>query len=324
MANTFVVICTRNRPEPLASILEDLGKQTRRIRLVLVVDSSDSPLSSEYFRSFQSRQIDEIIYLHSRAGLPYQRNVALNYLNQFWSAADTVHFLDDDVRIDPNFISVAKSLVCAYPEASVIGAWDRGLVLSKSNLLRRIALLGDFRNQGKLLRSGCAFPPIRPSEVQVVDWCPGFSLNFSVKHLLGFWFGGRYRMYGEDLEACLRLRDLGPILVSPELSLNHHQNEVGRDQSRAITYFSDVFRWRLSRLAPKHVAGISVIWSTFALLAGELLLAIKRNSRSGVQNALGHAQFFFDLVTNRLKEQEVEHDYLDLKPKFVFSVPMSR
>lgn len=320
MSNTFVVLCTRNRPQLLESLLRELEQQTCKITKVLIVDSSDKPLSKESFRSFSLSQIGEIDYVHSRPGLPYQRNVALNYLKTFWSESDTIHFLDDDVRVDPEFIGIAKSVLYSHPEASVVGAWDRNSYRAKSSFWRKVTLTGDLKNRGKLLPSGCSWPASNPITEEIVDWCPGFSLNFSANKLSDFWFDGRYRMYGEDVEACLRLSELGPIIVSPDLSLSHIQNDSGRDQHQAVAYFSDAFRLRLSRLQPQRISKFLVIWSSIALLVGELSASLVGASDHGVQKAMGHAKFLFDVLIGRTHEQTVEHNFLDLEPKFSFTV----
>lgn len=321
MAKTFVVICTRNRPNQLLDLLKDLGVQTEPITKVVIVDSSDTASVMEHLENIKLLQVKEIAYLHSRSGLPYQRNVALKFLKDHWSHEDTVHFLDDDVRVGDSFVRTARGLLLKNPDAALVGAWDVEAKPPKSSAFRKLTLLGESSSAGQLLSSGFAVPPTRPENTQFADWCPGFSLNFRVPKLLGFWFDGRYRMYGEDLEACLRLSQIGPILVSNELYLNHIQSLSGRDDSRAIAYYSDAFRWRLSKLEPMRVRRSAVLSSTLALLVGELALSMRSRSRVGLAKAFGHIQFFWDLIRRRVSEQLILHDHLDLEPIAVFIFP---
>jgi cellulose synthase/poly-beta-1,6-N-acetylglucosamine synthase-like glycosyltransferase len=86
---TAIVICTRNRPDPLSATLEPIARYEPRTFDVLVVDTSDETQRDEV-----RRRVERVggTYLHrEHRGLAVSRNAALAQLT-----CDIVAFLDDD------------------------------------------------------------------------------------------------------------------------------------------------------------------------------------------------------------------------------------
>lgn len=92
-----VVVCTRDRPEPLAACLRALSRQTRPPREVVVVDNAPaSALTRRCVDGFPGvRYVAE-----PRRGLSAARNAGVRA-----STGDVVAFTDDDVEAHPDWLA---------------------------------------------------------------------------------------------------------------------------------------------------------------------------------------------------------------------------
>jgi GT2 family glycosyltransferase len=144
---------------------------------------------------------------------------------------------------------------------------------------------------GTLLKSGLVTPP-QPNEIlRSVDFVPGFSMLIPFKLLSVCKFDSSIRMYGEDLEFQLRLRELGQIAVSDSLALHHRQSPLNRDSMAQITFESDLFRWRLALEFPERVTKFRVLLATCILAFGQAIVGIFFRKPDLRYGAVGHLRF---------------------------------
>ena len=100
------ILCTRNRPKEASSVLHQIQACEDRPELILVVDGSDEAQSLELQEDISD--LPDVIFMRSAPGLTKQRNVGLGALP---SNTGIVHFLDDDVEIEPDYFQVNKSFI---------------------------------------------------------------------------------------------------------------------------------------------------------------------------------------------------------------------
>jgi len=310
-----LIVCTRNRLVEVNGLLGQIADQIEAPSYVVVADSSDTKWDKSQFE-YWSNRIVGLRYLAVRHGLPYQRNVAIKYLEDLDVAFSFISFLDDDVSIPQNYIQEVGKFFLSFPEFSGVGAWDSTLQLRQS-LARKILQLGDSSASGIITKSGIAVPPWNVVKLRSVEWFPGFGMSFRWRPLKNFRFDGRYRMYGEDVEAQIRLD--GILAVSPNIRLAHLGAPTGRASQAMIQYHNNAFRYRLSKTENANVSLRWVLASTTFLLLGELGMAIVRLDTQAFNRACGHGKFFFDLFVGKLKDDQVLHNYSDLTPDFIFS-----
>lgn len=313
--NSALIVCTRNRPKEIGRLLDEVTNQTDIPSLVLVTDSSESKWSLETFQTWKDK-IPGLVYLASKSGLPYQRNVALAHLEKLSEKLDFVSFLDDDVSIAPVYFSKVASFFREFQRFDGVGAWDSKLSLPESHM-RAILQLGTRSQSGQILQSGIAVPPSDVQKVSPVEWFPGFGMNFRWSVLENFRFDGRFRMYGEDIEALMRFP--GSLAVSPEIKLHHFNAPTGRSSQQQIQYQNDAVRFRLART---HKAKLSMGWvlaTTMALAIGELILGAIKFDWDAILRSKGHTKFLGDLILWRIDPETVLHDHLMLEPEFTFS-----
>lgn len=112
-ADFTVVICTRNRPEHLATLLASLDRQTRSDFPLVVVDQSDVPNALIEQRAARDPRLTFILDLDR--GLSRARNLG-------WPRARTewVALLDDDCTVDPNWAEAVTDAVRSHPEVDLV------------------------------------------------------------------------------------------------------------------------------------------------------------------------------------------------------------
>lgn len=103
-----VIVCTRDRPDLLAQLLETLARQTPKpCRFeVLIVDNGNSDETSAVAER-ASRTFPELRYQREyRTGLSYARNSG-------WETArgEYVAFIDDDCQVPSHWVSVAQRTI---------------------------------------------------------------------------------------------------------------------------------------------------------------------------------------------------------------------
>jgi hypothetical protein len=299
----------------LRQLIENLSECINLPGLVLIVDSSEAPLGDDVLLELQSKLGVRLGYALSDSGLPFQRNVGMDEITRetFEGSIEICHFLDDDVVINREYFStVSRIFHDSKPVA--LGAFDLNLPSNRYTSTRRIFGLVGSRN-GELLKSGIAIAPAGVSERAEVDWLPGHSVAYRWPLVQQVGFNSRLRMYGEDVELCLRLREHGHLEVHPEVFVRHYPDKAGRDTRTKVQAFSSGFRWRLATDYPGMVSKRWVLISTAALLAGGLLSEIfGRPSRSVWQ---GQLLFIWRLLCRMEPEQLIDRPEIATLPRTV-------
>jgi len=304
----------------LAKLLQNVCQTKIAPFAVVVVDSSDSAWTRNDFSEMQARFPFQIHYLASKPGLPYQRNVGLAYVKEFFSKATIVHFLDDDVLIPEDYFATIEALFCQFQDIVALGAYDSNHIQPKQSVLRRLLLVGSLNSQGSILKSGIAIAPSNPSKLTYVAWLPGFgiSVRLGILNKANPIWDGQYRMYGEDVDACLKLQKFGLLAVHPSVHLRHFEATAQRDQLEVRQYQSDAFRLRLAKEHPDLVKRQALIYSTIALAASECFMFLMLKGTGHIYSAKGHFRFLVDFVSKRVSPQLVSHDSGDLSPILIF------
>jgi GT2 family glycosyltransferase len=113
-----VAVCTRDRPEELASCLDALERVDYHSFEILVVDNAPS---SEATRQLVERRAGRVRYVREpRPGLDWARNRAI-----VEAGGEIIAFTDDDVTVDPAWI---RALVAAFGTDETVAAVT-GLVI---------------------------------------------------------------------------------------------------------------------------------------------------------------------------------------------------
>lgn len=256
-----LVICTRNRSSDIERCLGSLLKQRRMPTRVLIVDSSDGSETFDISENYRNeRGLTFLEYTHTSAGLTLQRNVALRMLSGNF---DVVHFIDDDVELEPEYI---EELMAAFEkDQSLVGAG--GLILGGNRKRARLfARIGgrDSLTPGTVLSTGFNIGAHEtPFDVDV-DWLPGCSMSFRLTMIDGLTFDERRVGYaiGEDADFGLRAKARGRLRHVHLARLHHHQSPVNRHKRPLLVRMAVAHRWSLAEDELGRVRRPMVVYGT--------------------------------------------------------------
>jgi glycosyltransferase involved in cell wall biosynthesis len=155
MSQISVVIPTCNRRERVLSLLGDLERSTLRPLEILVVDSSDRPLSPGDLAPFGGR----VRCIESPKSVCQQRNRGVQEARGDW-----IFLCDDDVEVPPDYLAKLTAHLDAHPEAGAVsglflervaGQWVGQFPVTSLTWLLwvrlfRLGLWGEIRCEGVL------------------------------------------------------------------------------------------------------------------------------------------------------------------------------
>ncbi len=297
-----LIICTRNRPNFMSGLLENLDSLTTTPGKILIVDSSEDNLTLDLIASSKLCVAKKVLYIKSAPGLPHQRNEGIRTIlsrNEF-DQVKIVSFTDDDCRLSIDYFKHLSALLetnLNFSAVTGILVPDRRM---EPSLLRRIFLL-DSRSSGSVLKSGLTTPIQCLSGLSEVDWIPGGSMNIKRVALESREFDGQLRMYGEDLKMSLMLKEYGPLFAHARMEYEHLEATSGKDNLEDIISFTDGIRWQLSLEFPSQIQRKYILWSIFGSVIANMIVSVKRKQQNQVNRSIirGHIHFLQRLVTGK-------------------------
>jgi glycosyltransferase involved in cell wall biosynthesis len=233
-----IVVCTYGRALSLEHLLDSLAAQTYRNLEVLVVDGNqDSSQVQGIVARFQNI-VPDLRHIPSPKGLTRQRNGGIEQ-----STGDVLCFLDDDVTLEPDFLSRVAGLLESPGMADVGGLTGYDVLNYPTPVTLRWKLRWLFG----------AIPSLKPGDADhlgravPVSFLAPYSGYLSVKWLSGFCmiyrraavgalrFDEKLPTYGgEDRDFSAVIGTQWRLLLWGDLHLCHHCTKEGR--------FSDVDR----------------------------------------------------------------------------------
>jgi GT2 family glycosyltransferase len=301
-----VVICTKNRPEELARALDSLSNAASPLR-VLVVDASDDERTHEAVQAWDSTSRNTIRYLRSAPGLTKQRMVGIQNLN---AASDIVHFIDDDVVVEPTYFIELQAAFDALPE--IVGAGGK-ITNHPRRIVRRLWIAAglDSPRQGVMLPSGVHTFMYDADGITAVDWLSGCAMSYRTRVFERLSFDTRLSgaCVGEDVDFSFRALREGGLVHVPTARLAHYPSSTERMRLKE-RYVQDLLR-RHQLVCESQSLGLSRrrFWlSAFgevALCVGEGLVLRRRSMvRQGIARAKGILLILCQVLRNRAGEKK--------------------
>jgi len=271
-----VVLCTKDRPDELATCLASLAGQTRVPCELIVVDAGSPPAWSAV-RAFRERAgaACRVVHREAEPGLPRQRNVGACE-----ARGDVVLYLDDDTILEPDYLAALWDVYAADTAGEVGGV---GGVLVPDPTPRESAAKRAFRRafllqshgRGLVKRSGhpeFAYATDAPREVELLSGC---NMSYRRAVLDELRFDERLSGYalGEDLHFSYRVSRRWKLVLTPYARLEHREAGAGRPDGGKRAEMAVVHRYRFVR---EQIALGPFTWCCFAWSAlGDLLWTLR-------------------------------------------------
>lgn len=298
MATITLIICTKDRPKDMQTLLDSIVKQTSLPKRVIVIDGSDNSIRS-LLDNYPSLHIE---YRAVRPpSLPKQRNVGISMLG---NEVSWVGFLDDDLVLEETAIEELAKFVDreeAKPGKELVGA---GLAINNEGLIsfnwwRKFLLLDKFPG-GVFTRSGCP-AAIRPVKHDLdVEWLYGGATFWKSTIYQEFkfdeWFDGTG--YYEDVDFSFRVSRKYRLALSPKSRCFHYHHPVRKEKLFLLGIWQITGWWYFASKA-KHFSSLFVLWGMLGVTINNLAVGLFRPSGHRWRRGFGNLKGMWLILTGK-------------------------
>jgi glycosyltransferase involved in cell wall biosynthesis len=308
MLSITVIICTIRRVELLNRLLRDLAKQSYRNVDVLVVGpaqwSTFPPTPPNDVRGLT------VSFLPAPKGLSKARNLGLEH-----AKGSLVCFLDDDVRLETDFLEKAALLFSQRELADVGGLTGYDTVhystpVSVRWKLRHLLGVIPSLEPGDVDHLGSNVPLafLSPfSGCREVKWLPGFCQIFRRSAISGLCYDEVTA--AEDRDFSMEVGRRWRLLVCGDLRLAHEQDSQDRMDTVASVRRA---AFGLGRSFVKRKRGPSDNFRITRIVLGDLLIdvlaAVMNPSSTSWKTSLSRLQGYLSGIASLRTASALEHD----------------
>ena len=294
------VIPTKNRADDLEVVVRTLLNQTTVPAQLIVVDQSAAEESERRVKNMFAelghhlRKTIDLVYLRDTtlSGLTAARNRSLELVR-----SEVVLFLDDDVRLEPDFVRRILQAYRRYPEATGVS----GIVTNYTPPARAFKYWSWLFARGPLhddrqpiyWKAGA----LRWHDAIRVTRLGGGLMSFRMNAIQGVRFDENLTgaCEAEDIDFCIRLGETAVLLIAPSARLEHKASPAGRVSDHWLKRHARVM-WYLYHRNWNHgflnraffvwlnagygVAAALISMRRFSLLPWELLFEAIHQSRA--------------------------------------------
>jgi hypothetical protein len=298
-----VIILTWNRVEDIVMCLESFSEVHYPNLEVVVVDNASA---DDTVPTVQKRfPWATLIVNDDNLGYVGGNNVGIRYALEH--GAEYVFILNSDTKMTPNVLHELVGVMRADPRIAITGAknlylqnpvytWGKYGVLNWGPML--------VRTHGRFVLD---YPEASPRDV---DWVIGNGCMMSRAALekVGI-FDEEFFQVNEDVDWCVRARNLGYRVVYVDTAAIHHKGASSADLSKPIVFSYGYFLGRNAILfARKHANALQ--WARLLTnMAFGLLMRISIFSASSILRAIGGQSHFtngvLDGFSGRLRRDKI-------------------
>jgi len=301
-----LILCTRNRAQQLQSRLAEYRCFEVLPSVILIVDSSDNDDTRMVVTRASQDSTSPVSYLRTSPGLPHQRNVGVSWVRNNYPDLELIHFLDDDIIPMSDYFSHVRQICRDFPNVIAVGGFDSELNPEQNRgLMKRICGIGS-KNYGVILSSGIAIPAHPRHNIEDSEWLVGGMQSVRTWAFDHVQFDASLRMYGEDVDFYMRIRDLGDVVCSRNLPVKHLNDPSNRDSWREIHLYHNGIRWLLARRYPDRISLIRVLQVALVLALGELVLYMRTHDIRHRAASRGNVEFLYRIAIGQPVVQFVD------------------
>jgi len=298
-----LVISTKDRANDLKECLVSVLQQTEIPDEIIIVDSSknkDTFLMLEKEGFLISKKSHFIYFYSNIQSSTYQRNKGIDL-----ATGDIVHFLDDDVILEPDYFEQINTIY-RNDEKEEIGGVGGLIIQSKrisgtnffSDLFKKIFLLTNDNGNGQMLPSGWGVVQYRRnitkiSETEILQGCCSYRRNILDEYRFDENLTGA--AIREDLDISYRISRKYKLIYTPFAKLYHKASPAGREDEE-LYYQKYIYNhyYLFRKNIPKSLFNwLCFIWSDIGSILGIMLISLKKRSIKPIRGALkGYMQIF--------------------------------
>jgi len=294
------ILCTYKRPKSVQGLLESISKCVLKPDAILIIDGSpdDNTKDNISDTKFNDLQIKYYKVPPEHRGLTRQRNFGIAHLPH---ETEIVAFLDDDIKVEPDYFEKLFETYELYPEAIGVGGIDlksngyfrkqEGVHYSKFKYyeLDGWAIREPLRSKARKLfglmpslRPGLipeysngrtSFPP--NGQVYEVEHFMGGISSYRMKLFDNIKFSNYFEGYGlyEDFDFCVRALPYGKLFVNTNAKVWHYHEPSGRPdfyKYGKLVVRNGWYVWRVRFPNPSFKAKIQ--WHAVMILLADIRL----------------------------------------------------
>lgn len=282
-----VIVCTKDRRSDLRDFLDSLVSQIRKPDELLIIDASEREEDIESMvKSKVSGNICPVKYYKTRPNLAFQRNFAVSKLDE---RCEIVSFFDDDVVLDPNYISSAMEVFekGGGPDIAGVSGKISNARETGAKLIQKFFCLYSSK-KGRILKSGFNVRNLDGlNEPVFIEWMPGGMATYRKSIFSNFRFDEYYSRNGagrEDLDFSFKVSRRYKLLFIPNAVLEHKESGISRISEEQFGYIQVVERYyfikkNMNRLINKTAFWWSIFGVIVINLAKHRVQRLKGNFR---------------------------------------------
>lgn len=295
MIAPVIIVCTKDRPDDMTSLLTSIYKQTIQPKLIIVVDGSDTPIP-HVLEKFPQLNFD---YVAVRPpSLPKQRNVGISRLPE---DCDWVGFLDDDLVLEPNSLEmIMNNTMKDGFSKELIGM---AMIINNSpypkyNIFRGLFFL-DAPKGGSFTASGCPTMYRDIKNTSEVEWVSGGVTFWRKKVFSEFkfdeWFSGTG--YLEDIDFSYRVSRKYSLATCGEARCFHYHHPTSKERLKTLGSWQVTSWWYFSDKMKFNK--FCVIWSLIGLSFNNFISGIISPSSHRIRKFMGNLQGLSKVFTGK-------------------------
>ena len=236
---TSLIIPTLNRKDDLTKCLISISKLSQPFDEIIIVEQGDMAKTQVVIDKFRTLNIS--LYFHPIKSAAQARNIGIEKAH-----GEFVFFIDDDTKLDKNYVRVALDYFAHHPKVVGIG----GSVKIQNNFFKRLLLIifrfTSFNN--KVLRSGQNSPKLFVDKIHNSHWLGGCCCYRNKVFKQGFRFNKDFIRwsFGEDVMLSYQVYKHygdGSLMHVPDFKLMHYESDEISINSESISRMKVIYRF---------------------------------------------------------------------------------
>ena len=258
-----IVIVTYNRKNDLVNLIHQIAEQDMMPGKVIVINNGELYSLDKLFSDIPFELVE---IRNEKNSLTVGRNKGLSETN-----AELIFMLDDDIQINPTYISTLANFMYTNPKimgcSAAIEFGHRNKLVDRYNRFFKLFYVGD--NAGVVFESIQGnFPNICEEEFSRSQWLSGTNQCYRNVVFDTLWWDENLQLYceGEDIDFSFRAsRKFGDLAIINSERIVHNVSETSRLPASKLVLMQEIYGiYLLEKLFGISLKNLSIYyWSRF-------------------------------------------------------------